>query len=73
MQRKQIKQLLHEWEKKYPGRTETIFRSLQNAKPSHLLDRALFDFAALHAGGMPAADGEKFIMTGVDDRKDSDE
>ncbi len=73
LQRKQIKQLLHEWEKKYPGRTETIFRSLQNAKPSHLLDRTLFDFAALHASGMDAADGGKFIMTVVDDRKDSDE
>jgi len=73
LQRKQIKQLLHEWEKKYPGRTETIFRSLQNAKPSHLLDSALFDFAALHAGGMAAADGEKFIMMKDDDRKDSDE
>jgi tRNA 2-thiocytidine biosynthesis protein TtcA len=76
LQRKQIKQLLHEWEKKHPGRVETIFRSLQNTKPSHLLDRALFDFAALHANGVPvelADDGEESIMTVIDDRKDTDE
>jgi tRNA 2-thiocytidine biosynthesis protein TtcA len=73
LQRKQIKQLLQEWEKKYPGRTETIFRSLQNAKPSHLLDRAWFDFAALRASGVAADVGEEFIMTKIDDSKDTDE
>jgi tRNA 2-thiocytidine biosynthesis protein TtcA len=74
LQRKQIKQMLHAWEKQQPGRVETIFRGLQNAKPSHLLDRALFDFSALHASGIPTDDGEKFIMTIVDNRKeDSDE
>jgi tRNA 2-thiocytidine biosynthesis protein TtcA len=73
LQRKQIKQLLQEWEKKYPGRTETIFRSLQNAKPSHLLDRAWFDFAALHASSVAADVGEEFIMTKIDNSKDTDE
>jgi len=73
LQRKQIKQLLQEWERKYPGRTETIFRSLQNAKPSHLLDRAWFDFAALRATCEAADVGEGFIMTKIDDSKDTDE
>jgi tRNA 2-thiocytidine biosynthesis protein TtcA len=73
LQRKQIKQLLQEWERKYPGRTETIFRSLQNAKPSHLLDRAWFDFAALRATGEAADVGEEFIMTKIDDSKGTDE
>ncbi|HUO43757.1 MAG TPA: tRNA 2-thiocytidine(32) synthetase TtcA [Burkholderiales bacterium] len=58
LQRKQIKQLLREWEKQQPGRTETIFRSLQNVRPSHLLDRALFDFASLRAGNAPVQDGD---------------
>ena len=49
LQRKQIKQLLRDWEKRHPGRAETIFRSLQNVQPSHLLDPALFDFKALAA------------------------
>jgi len=51
LQRKQIKELLREWEKRHPGRTETIFRSLQNVQPSHLLDPQLFDFGALAAPG----------------------
>jgi len=51
LQRKQIKQLLHEWEKRHPGRVETIFRSLQNVQPSHLLDRELFDFTTVAATG----------------------
>jgi len=73
LQRKQIKQLLQEWERKYPGRTETIFRSLQNAKPSHLLDRAWFDFAALRATCEAADVGKEFIMTKIDDSKGTDE
>jgi len=73
LQRKQIKQLLQEWEKKYPGRTETIFRSLQNAKPSHLLDRAWYDFAGLRATGVAADVREEFIVTKINDSKDTDE
>jgi tRNA 2-thiocytidine biosynthesis protein TtcA len=47
LQRKQIKAMLREWEKRHPGRVENILRGLQNAAPSHLLDRALFDFTGL--------------------------
>ena len=56
LQRKQVKQMLHAWEKIQPGRTENIFRSLQNVRPSHLLDRALFDFAGLAAGAAPSSE-----------------
>jgi tRNA 2-thiocytidine biosynthesis protein TtcA len=59
LQRKQIKQLLHEWEKRHPGRIETIFRSLQNVRSSHLLDRDLFDFATMAASGIATEDGDK--------------
>ncbi len=59
LQRKQIKLLLREWEKRHPGRVETIFRSLQNVSSSHLLDRGLFDFAALGASGNAAENGDK--------------
>ncbi|MEO5559603.1 MAG: tRNA 2-thiocytidine(32) synthetase TtcA, partial [Dokdonella sp.] len=44
LQRKAIKAMLTEWEKKFPGRTESIFRSLRNVEPSHLADTSLFDF-----------------------------
>ncbi|HEY7775193.1 MAG TPA: tRNA 2-thiocytidine(32) synthetase TtcA [Kineobactrum sp.] len=47
LQRVQIKQMLSDWERQYPGRTETIFRSITNIAPSQLADTALFDFASL--------------------------
>ena len=50
LQRQQVKQMLRDWEKQFPGRVENIFRSLQNVSPSHLLDRQLFDFATLTPG-----------------------
>jgi tRNA 2-thiocytidine biosynthesis protein TtcA len=51
LQRKQLKAMLLEWEKKQPGRLETIFGALTNVAPSHLLDRSLFDFANIEATG----------------------
>lgn len=49
LQRAQIKQMLQDWEKQWPGRIETMFRSLQNVAPSQLADPALFDFGSLEA------------------------
>lgn len=47
LQRVQIKAMLQGWEKQYPGRTETIFRSIRNVAPSQLADGELFDFKSL--------------------------
>lgn len=47
LQRVQVKNLLDEWEKRSPGRRQVMFRALSNTRPSHLLDRDLFDFASL--------------------------
>ena len=47
LQRQAIKEMLRQWDKKFPGRTDNIFRALQNVAPSHLADRTLFDFAGL--------------------------
>jgi tRNA 2-thiocytidine biosynthesis protein TtcA len=49
LQRVQIKKLLQDWEEEYPGRTESLFHSIQNVTPSHLADTQLFDFANLDA------------------------
>lgn len=49
LQRQAVKQMLQAWDKQTPGRLETIFTSLQNIVPSHLADRALWDFASLGA------------------------
>ena len=58
LQRKQVKLLLKEWEKQSPGRVESMFRALQNVTPSHLVDRNLFDFAAVGAQEMPFEGGD---------------
>jgi tRNA 2-thiocytidine biosynthesis protein TtcA len=50
LQRQVIKEMLQAWDKQYPGRIETMFRSLQNVVPSHLADTELFDFKGLKTG-----------------------
>ena len=47
LQRVQVKKMLSDWEKLYPGRTATIFRSIRNVAPSQLADGELFDFKSL--------------------------
>ncbi len=47
LQRNAMKTMLEEIEKKMPGRKDTMIRAMANVRPSHLLDRTLFDFAAL--------------------------
>jgi len=58
LQRQTIKEMLQLWEKKFPGRTESIFRALLNVAPSHLADRTLFDFAGLKPQNAPYPDGD---------------
>jgi tRNA 2-thiocytidine biosynthesis protein TtcA len=58
LQRKQIGNMLREWDKKYPGRLETMFTALQNVAPSHLMDATLHDFRNLKATGVPDENGD---------------
>ncbi|MDP1957884.1 MAG: tRNA 2-thiocytidine(32) synthetase TtcA, partial [Rhodocyclaceae bacterium] len=58
LQRQQIGEMLRDWEKRFPGRVETLFRSLANVVPSHLMDARLYDFANLKATGKPEPDGD---------------
>lgn len=58
LQRQAVKEMLQQWERKFPGRLETMFTALQNVQPSHLADSALYDFRSLKAGGEPVADGD---------------
>ena len=50
LQRNAMKAMLADIEAKMPGRKDTMIRALANVRPSHLLDRKLFDFAGLSAG-----------------------
>jgi len=47
LQRNAMKSMLDDIEKRMPGRKDTMIRAMTNVRPSHLLDRKLFDFAAL--------------------------
>jgi tRNA 2-thiocytidine biosynthesis protein TtcA len=58
LKRKEAKAMLRDWEKRFPGRVENVFSSLSRVVPSHLMDRALFDFAGLAPTGVPDADGD---------------
>lgn len=59
LQRKQVGEMLREWEKKHPGRLENMFNAMQNVVPSHLLDGTLHDFKGLKATGVADEDGDK--------------
>jgi tRNA 2-thiocytidine biosynthesis protein TtcA len=47
LQRKRVGEMLAEWRKRHPGRIESIVRALGEVRPSHLLDRRLYDFSEL--------------------------
>ena len=47
MQRQAIKEMLQGWDKKQPGRIESIFTAICNIAPSQLGDTTLFDFVNL--------------------------
>jgi len=47
LQRQAMKEMLRDWEKKYPGRVENLFRSMHHIVPSHLMDGEAFDFQNL--------------------------
>jgi len=47
LKRNEMKALLREWEKRHPGRVETMLNSLKHVRTSHLLDRGAFDFDLL--------------------------
>jgi tRNA 2-thiocytidine biosynthesis protein TtcA len=62
LQRKAVKAMLVEWERRHPGRSETIFRAISNVMPSQLADTKLFDFAALGADtDFPHADTHAWL------------
>ncbi len=47
LQRQITKNMLNEWDDKFPGRLESMFTAMQNVVPSHLCDTTLFDFKSI--------------------------
>ena len=58
LQRKQVALMLREWEKKFPGRVDSIWNALSKVETSHLMDRRIHDFLAVRATGRPEPDGD---------------
>jgi tRNA 2-thiocytidine biosynthesis protein TtcA len=47
LKRRQVKAMLADWDRRFPGSNDSLFAALSNVAPSLLLDRRLFDFLAL--------------------------
>jgi len=58
LQRQEVRKMLAEWDRRHPGRVQTIFSSLTRVVPSHLMDASLFGFRDLVATGVADADGD---------------
>ena len=58
LQRVQVKQMLRDWERQYPGRSDNMLHAMAHVVPSHLLDRNLHPFATLQATGVADAAGD---------------
>ncbi|MBN9411030.1 MAG: tRNA 2-thiocytidine(32) synthetase TtcA [Burkholderiales bacterium] len=63
LQRKQVGDMLREWDRKYPGRLQNMATSLQNVVPSHLMDGTLHDFKGLKTTGVADDNGDKAFDT----------
>jgi len=59
LQRVQIKQMLRDWDKRFPGRIDNMFGAMANVVPSHLMDRNLYPFAKLQPTGVADPGGDK--------------
>ena len=64
LQRVQTKQMLREWDRKFPGRVDNMFNAMANIVPSHLMDRNLYPFTTLKATGMADASGDRAFDEG---------
>ncbi|NVK88964.1 MAG: tRNA 2-thiocytidine(32) synthetase TtcA [Gammaproteobacteria bacterium] len=58
LQRKVIKEMLKDWDRRFPGRIESIFNSLRNVASSHLLDTELYNFENFARIGQAFSDGD---------------
>lgn len=58
LQRQHMKEMLKDWEKRFPGRVDNMLTALQNVVPSHLMDRKLYPFETLQTTGVASEDGD---------------
>lgn len=70
LQRQKIREMMQDWDRRYPGRTEAVFTAMQNVVPSHLADNDMFDFRGLTLDtpveeGDIAFDNEELTISGM--------
>ena len=70
LQRQKIKEMMADWDKRFPGRTESVLTAMQNVVPSHLADNRFFDFQGLTLDtpvdeGDIAFDTQEMTMSGT--------
>ena len=58
LQRVQVKKMVREWERQYPGRTDNMLRAMAHVVPSHLMDRNLYPFTTITPTGVASAEGD---------------
>jgi tRNA 2-thiocytidine biosynthesis protein TtcA len=58
LQRQQMREMINEWDRKFPGRVDNMFTALSNIVPSHMMDRKLFPFETIKATGKPMKGGD---------------
>jgi tRNA 2-thiocytidine biosynthesis protein TtcA len=59
LQRQVVGEMLRQWDKLHPGRVASILRAMSDVRPSHLMDRRLFDFIGLKPGGLADPEGDR--------------
>ncbi|MBS7350234.1 MAG: tRNA 2-thiocytidine(32) synthetase TtcA [Comamonas sp.] len=58
LQRVIVGDMLRDWEKKYPGRIESMFRAMGHIVTTHMMDPKLHDFANASTTGVATPDGD---------------
>ena len=58
LQRVQVKAMLNDWDRRFPGRIENMFTAMGNIVTSHMMDRELFPFTTIKATGAPVEGGD---------------
>ena len=67
LQRVQVKRMIREWDRQYPGRIANMFTAMGNVVPSHLMDRNLYPFTTLQPTGVADPLGDKAFDEDDDD------
>jgi tRNA 2-thiocytidine biosynthesis protein TtcA len=63
LQRKRMQKLMEELGKEIPNVRQSVLSAMSNVRPSHLLDKSVFDFSALASEGTPAEEAQAQAQT----------